>query len=84
LPLLSSEYRPIASLIRYGSRHQLRFGSKGNSAAAKSKKLLKKDASMVIIDLNEGNHAKLLFSSVAKYEAARTQLLDVLQVCAYP
>jgi hypothetical protein len=39
---------------------------------------------MVIIDLNEGNHAKLLFSSVAKYEAARTQLLDVLQVCAYP
>jgi len=39
---------------------------------------------MVIIDLNEGNHAKLLFSSVTKYEEARTHPRDVLQVRAPP
>ena len=61
---------------RLGSRHRVRFGGKGSA-----QKMTKKDAAknLIELDLNEENHAKLVFSSVAKYEAARNQILDLIE-----
>jgi len=58
-----------------GSRHRVRFGGKG--AAARSKKSAA-NKGLIVLDLNEENHARLLFSSVDKYEKARNLLLEVV------
>jgi len=57
-----------------GSKHRVRLGPKGAAADRRAKK--KDAANLIVLDLNEENHAKLLLSSVAKYESARFQLLD--------
>ena len=59
----------------YGSRHRVRLGPRG---AAAERRARGKDGqkNLISLDLNEENHAKLLLTSVAKYETARFQLLD--------
>ena len=64
---------------RMGSRHRVRLGDKGSKkAGAKGKKGAAKGGEAVVLDLNEQNHAKLVVSSVGKYESSRSQLLDAL------
>jgi len=67
--------------LHHGSRHRVRFGAKGQGSVGGKAAGAKKGAgkNMIELDLNEQNHAKLLFSSVLKYENARSQLLEVLQ-----
>jgi hypothetical protein len=57
--------------LTHGSRHRVKIGPKGGAAAQRSKKDAAKN--VMELDLNEENHAKLLMSSVAKYENSRTQ-----------
>jgi len=71
---------------RRGSRHRVRLGLKGDSVSKAAETLLKrlgqkkseKGKASVEVDLNESNHAKLLFSTGAKYEDGRSHYLDKL------
>ena len=64
--------------LQHGSRHKVRLGPKSGAAAQRSKKDAAKN--VIELDLNEENHAKLVMSSVAKYENARTSLLEATQM----
>jgi len=56
----------------------VRLGPKSGAGAQRSKKDAAKN--IIQLDLNEENHAKLVMSSVAKYENARTSLLEATQM----
>ena len=66
---------------RCGSRHRVRLGDKGKKLTGKpggGGKGKGDDNNLVELDLNEENHAKLVLPSVAKYESARSALLEAL------
>jgi len=68
--------------VRKGSRHRVRLvakggGKEGAKGDAKSTVVVKpSDKFTLEVDLNESNHAKLLFPTVARYEDARSQYCD--------
>ena len=64
--------------VRKGSRHRVRLVAKGASITKVSKPGEKGAGAMLEVDLNETNHAKLLFPNVSKYEDARSQYCDKL------
>lgn len=67
--------------LRRGSRHRVRLGGtsdRASRASGESFNRRKAAAPMVEVDLNESNHARLLFSTVAKYGAVRAAYLEAL------
>ena len=64
--------------VRHGSRHRVRLAAK---ADAKHKAHHKKGGQVMLeVDLNEANHTKLMFPTVARYEDARLKYLEAVSL----
>ena len=61
--------------VRHGSAHRVRLGGGGRTSTSAAKA---KERAAFEVDLNESNHAKLLFSTGAKYNASCADYLDKL------